>query len=213
MHKKAFTLIEVLIAITVFSVGVLAVLNLIMNNLWTLDKIQTKITATLLAKEGIEIAYNIRDSNLQKWFAWDCILKTAEEISASENLGADFDVCEAHFSSGFEDKVLQVGFDPKGYYFAHPVTIESGSFAELFSGNRLSYFTQEINGQKLFRYGYSTTESWAETSFARYLLFTGLVENGKNLPTDKLLKIESHVLYQKGWYHGDIVLESVMGNF
>lgn len=66
MNKKAFTLIEVLIAITVFSVGVLAVLNLIMNNLSTLDKVQTKITATLLAKEGIELAYNIRDSNLQK---------------------------------------------------------------------------------------------------------------------------------------------------
>ncbi|NCO97731.1 hypothetical protein GW864_00915 [bacterium] len=42
---------EVIIAITVFSIGVLAVLNLIMKNLSTIDKVQTKITATILAKE------------------------------------------------------------------------------------------------------------------------------------------------------------------
>jgi prepilin-type N-terminal cleavage/methylation domain-containing protein len=52
VHKKpGFTLIEVIIAITVFSIGVLAVLNLIMYNLSTIDKVQTKITATILAKE------------------------------------------------------------------------------------------------------------------------------------------------------------------
>jgi len=49
--KPGFTLIEVIIAITVFSIGVLAVLNLIMYNLSTIDKVQTKITATMLAKE------------------------------------------------------------------------------------------------------------------------------------------------------------------
>ncbi|MBU0627014.1 hypothetical protein KKG31_06595 [Patescibacteria group bacterium] len=55
-----------MIAITVFSIGVLAILNLVMRNLDTIDKVQTKVSATLLAKEGIEIAYNIRNSNNQK---------------------------------------------------------------------------------------------------------------------------------------------------
>lgn len=66
IKKSGFTFIEVLIAIAVFSIGVLAVLSLVMRNLDTIDKVQTKISSTLLAKEGIEIAYNIRNSNNQK---------------------------------------------------------------------------------------------------------------------------------------------------
>lgn len=65
-NKSAFTFIEVIIAITVFAIGVLAVLRLITQNLATLDDTQTRRTATFLAKEGIELVYNMRDSNLAK---------------------------------------------------------------------------------------------------------------------------------------------------
>jgi Tfp pilus assembly protein PilV len=40
-----------MIAITVFSIGVLAILNLVMRNLDTIDKVQLRTSATLLAKE------------------------------------------------------------------------------------------------------------------------------------------------------------------
>jgi len=49
--KSAFTFIEVMIAITVFAIGVLAVLRLITQNLVTLDATQSRTTATFLAKE------------------------------------------------------------------------------------------------------------------------------------------------------------------
>jgi prepilin-type N-terminal cleavage/methylation domain-containing protein len=52
MKKKfAFTFIEVLVAITVFAIGVLAVLRLITQNLVTLDITQSRMMATFLAKE------------------------------------------------------------------------------------------------------------------------------------------------------------------
>jgi len=72
--KSAFTFIEILVAITVFAIGVLAVLRLITQNLVTLDATEARITATFLAKEGIELVYNMRDSNLQKSLPWDCVL-------------------------------------------------------------------------------------------------------------------------------------------
>jgi prepilin-type N-terminal cleavage/methylation domain-containing protein len=50
-NKAAFTFIEVIIAITVFAIGVLAVLRLITQNLVTLDITQSRTTATFLAKE------------------------------------------------------------------------------------------------------------------------------------------------------------------
>jgi len=49
--KSAFTFIEVIIAISVFAIGVLAVLRLITQNLVTLDATQSRTMATFLAKE------------------------------------------------------------------------------------------------------------------------------------------------------------------
>jgi prepilin-type N-terminal cleavage/methylation domain-containing protein len=52
MHKKSgFTLIEVIIAITVFAIGVLAILRLVGQNLITLDTTQLRTSATFFAKE------------------------------------------------------------------------------------------------------------------------------------------------------------------
>jgi general secretion pathway protein I len=48
---KAFTLIEMMIAITVFAIGVLAVLRLVMQNLVSMDRTETRTMATFLAKE------------------------------------------------------------------------------------------------------------------------------------------------------------------
>lgn len=90
MKKKlAFTFIEVIIAITVFAIGVLAVLRLITQNLAMLDLTQMRTTATFLAKEGIELVYNMRDSNLQKSLPWDCILDTTLT-------GDDFGIVDEH---------------------------------------------------------------------------------------------------------------------
>ncbi|MBQ2599966.1 prepilin-type N-terminal cleavage/methylation domain-containing protein [bacterium] len=52
MKKKlAFTLIEILIAISVFAIGILAVLRVLTGNLSTLDTANIKLQATVLAKE------------------------------------------------------------------------------------------------------------------------------------------------------------------
>jgi len=63
---SAFTFIEIMIAIVIFSVWILAVLNLVTNNLKSMDQNDLKLQATLLAKEWIELVYNLRDSNLKK---------------------------------------------------------------------------------------------------------------------------------------------------
>jgi len=97
-RKSAFTLIEVMIAITVFAIGVLAVLRLITQNLVTLDITQSRTTATFLAKEGIELVYNMRDSNLQKSLPWDCVL-VPDLLTGDFGAVAPENVCAWHFSS------------------------------------------------------------------------------------------------------------------
>lgn len=205
--KLGFTLIEVIIAIAVFSIGVIAVLNLIIYNLSTIDKVQTQITATILAKEWLELTYNIRDTNIQKWFARDCLL--AKWVDSEIEID---DVCSSHFASGDAWAVFQFGFDPRDYYW-HTSTV-SWSFDELFDQNALYYYTGKVWDITLFWYGH--TQDWLEwsaTPFARYIVFKPLKEWGITLPSDKILKVESHVLYKKWSYQWDIVLESFMGHF
>ena len=55
-----------MIAITVFAIGVLAVLRLLTSNLVTMDKTENRTIATFLAKESLEMVYNMRDTNVQK---------------------------------------------------------------------------------------------------------------------------------------------------
>ena len=55
-----------MIAIAVFSIGVLAVMRVLTQNLVTMDKVETRTTATFLAREGLEMMYAMRDANLQK---------------------------------------------------------------------------------------------------------------------------------------------------
>ena len=63
---QAFTLIETMIAIMVFSIGVLAVLRVLAWDLSLMDHTDMKLQSTVFWKEGLELLYNVRDSNFEK---------------------------------------------------------------------------------------------------------------------------------------------------
>ena len=71
MRKKAFTLIEILIVIVIFWVGILAILSIMANSVKNFDTINMQTRATLLAKEGIDLAFHHRDSNLEQGYPRD----------------------------------------------------------------------------------------------------------------------------------------------
>jgi len=62
--QKAFTLVEVLIAISILVVGILSGFILITKVLYNTAVIQDRLTASSLAQEGIELVRQVRDSNL-----------------------------------------------------------------------------------------------------------------------------------------------------
>ena len=209
--KSAFTFIEVIIAITVFAIGVLAVLRLITQNLATLDTTQTRTTATFLAKEWIELVYNMRDSNLGKWLPWDCVLRASFATGDWNEIDPE-EVCERNFSTWFANKLLNISFDPDGYTHTNS-TLLSSDFTQLWTGNRLYYATGTIWWKNIFWYSSRPVDGLDPTSFSRYILFTGVVEWKNILPRDSILKVESHVLYFRGSKTGEVVLESFIGNY
>ena len=61
--QKAFTLVEVLVAISVLIIGMLSGFVLVTRALYNVAVIKDRLTASFLAQEGIELTRQIRDSN------------------------------------------------------------------------------------------------------------------------------------------------------
>lgn len=222
MKKKFwFTLIEMLIAITVFAIGVLAVLRILTWNLSIMDHTDMKLQSTVLAKEWLELLYNVRDSNLEKGLPWNCVLNPeVYDWRMSDEWDGDIEskICTGYFGSGNFDEVLQLSFDRENYYY-QKLTGYSEDFDTLFESNKLCMYTWDI-GQDIGMswYSYCSEDGWEPTFFARYISFTwinlsGYQESLEVLPMDKILKVESHVLYKKGHKTWDLVFESFIWNY
>jgi prepilin-type N-terminal cleavage/methylation domain-containing protein len=65
-YKKGFTLIEVLTALFVISVGLVAIFSVVNRVFFSTSLSVSRMTASYIAQEGIEVVRNIRDSN---WLA------------------------------------------------------------------------------------------------------------------------------------------------
>lgn len=219
MKKKfAFTLIEVLIAITVFAIGVLAVLRVLTWNLWILDHAKMKLQSTVLAKEWLELLYNLRDSNLEKKLQRNCVLnqdvysRIGNDWAHSWEDRTEDDICSDYF--GNSNKFLQVSFDETNYLYQN-IADYTGDFDSLFEENKLCLFSGAIWNSDISWYAYCWDSSWESTFFARYLSFTWVkIDEWQNvLDSDKILKVEAHVLYKKWHKTGDIVFESFIWNY
>lgn len=63
LNASGFTLVEVMTAVMIMSIGLVGGLTLINYNLRNISSGEKKIVATSLAAEGIELARNVRDTN------------------------------------------------------------------------------------------------------------------------------------------------------
>jgi len=205
LMRKAFTLIETLIVIAVFGTGILVVVYGISQTLAHQDRAKTQITASFLAREGIELMYNLRDSNYHKALAWNCIFQRVEGTSPSES-----DFCSSLFSSG---TVLKLAMGSgNAYLHVEKMGGLSEDFDENFNNFQLFYLTGALGSTEGFQYVYSGNGG-VPLRYARYILVKAVQDGGAVLPEDALLKIESHVLYKKGALVGDHVMESFIGNY
>ncbi len=62
--NKAFTLVETLVAISIFTVSILGLISVLASGISDIGYAKKKITATYLAQEGIEYTRNFRDNSV-----------------------------------------------------------------------------------------------------------------------------------------------------
>ncbi len=76
------SLVEMIIAIAIILTGLIGAIALTISNLSGSAEAGTMVVATNLAKEGIEVARNIRDANWLKNLAWDNGLSSGADYTA-----------------------------------------------------------------------------------------------------------------------------------
>jgi len=181
-----------MIVLLVFSVGVLAVLRLTLHNINTMSELDAKSTATLLAKEWLEMVYNTRDSNRIASLPWDCIANQDYNPNLET---ANF--CKNHFLDNNGLRTIQAKEN-----FLERKNIEN---------NSTEWWKLFINTNWYLGYTHETTEQ--PTIFYRHIYFTGVKENENIINTWYLLKIESHVFYKRWSKTGKVLLEWFIWNY
>ena len=186
MRKKAFTLIEILIVIVIFWVGILAILSIMANSVKNFDTINMQTRATLLAKEGIDLAFHHRDSNLEQGYPRDYYTRTGNNDWGNEEfLWTGWNTT---FKIG-----LSVDKDQNPYYLLEKIGIwkyTADTFDQYFKTFALELTNLELTKKiTLTSYTYKAKTETPNKGYARRIEFVRLTI--KNL---ELLKVSSHVI-------------------
>jgi len=116
-NLKGFTILEMIVAIFLITVGIIGIFALITKTVSNSTVSRDEMTAAYLAQEGIEIVRNIRDSNYINGQDWD---ETLDVTDPDDPLSRCPNGYKASYSSQAldcysEGDYLQLGED--GFYY------------------------------------------------------------------------------------------------
>lgn len=116
MRKNSFTVLEVILAITVLTIAVGGSFILISQTIGSVSVIQSRLTASYLVQEGLEIIRNIRDSNwLNPDKVWDEGLGAGDyEADYLTTLLSDPLLCSPFCQ--YDNGLRFLGIDGNGFY-------------------------------------------------------------------------------------------------
>lgn len=185
-EKKAFSMLEVLVWIFIFSMWIISVYSIILSTLNLNDYNKNYIIASNLAREQLELVRNIRDSNYKK-------IQIYNQINPNSN---DHD-------NKFEfDKYYKIenDFSP---YSDFPVSVEEiNNFWEWVSeiSGKMQDYKLCLDSNNIYTYDCG---SWNENSnFYKYIKIEKVVYNDwSDIEIDSAFKVSSKVIWYIKWYH------------
>jgi prepilin-type N-terminal cleavage/methylation domain-containing protein len=205
---KAFTLIETLIVIVVFCIGILTVLYWLSQTLRNKEYANTQIQSAFFAREWIELMFNLRDANYHKELPWNCIFEWKDSLDPEYGCIKFFEPNQVlKLDIGDNDKYIKI-IDVSDTSKIWDLKKDE-DFEKTFEAYQIYKHTQD-NGTT-FVYNHDSNNG-EETWFARYIVIKG-VDSDEWEINDKLLKIESHVLYKKWIFKWEKVMETFIGNY
>lgn len=175
------TLIEVLITIVVFTSGILVILSVITNSLSLGRRSRNRTNATMLAKEWLEMMYNIRDTNLDRAQPRDCVPPINNNTCA-------------YYLSDVSS----------GTIFTIEVTWANNIVISAWLTSRL-YITTWSNGNIVYTHSITSQPS----PFYRTIIISDAQLPGDTIViNNNIKKITSRIQYPQLWGTGEVMLES-----
>lgn len=198
---------EILIVIVIFGVGILAVLTLLTNSIWYFDTINMQTRATLLAKEGLDLTFHHRDSNILEWFPWNYYDNNSKE--SYRQVWNTFKIELNKDTPSTEDKADSIK------YLSLKIQNSLLEKQENESDFDQKFKTFAMDIWKDGSYEYIEAQNWEKTIpnkwFARWITFATVKwEDGNAIKGEKILKVSSHVLYKRWSTTWEVVLESLI---
>lgn len=214
-HKyQAFTLLEVLICIFVMGIGILSVVWLMTNNINTIDRVHTQTIATTLAREGMEMVTNVRDTNSILWYEWNCAERLSPNSDGSSPLWNDGNSLCKNFFRTWDNDIYAYTIDWWLDGDSTQIIMKRLDSDKInLSGSRLYLKDMQIRSVTITGYTHDDT-NWIPTNFWRYIEFTGMSSLPSNSPIrpNDILPVRSRVLFDRNGTTGEIVLESFIAD-
>ena len=200
LKKTGLTLMEVLIAIFVFGIWILGVLKIMTQNIWLIDRAKLISTATLLSKEGMELAYNHRDTNVLLSYNWEC----EERDWNIDNING----CTNTLSSWNNSYIILNS--STGWVHFESIMINE-NFLDNFEKSQLFAKTEQIGNSTIeLLVHWESNLSWS--NFARYITFENILSwQLLTQISNNLIKVTSTTLYQKWGLTWEVSLQSFIG--
>jgi len=145
-NKKSFTLIEVILAISILTIAVGGSFALIQQTLVSSSLNQSELVASYLTQEGIEIVRNIRDNN---WLEQRAVPDTSwdDDLTVCQNPNC----CEGDYKTDIPpSSAVLASFSASACDFnnLHYLNIDENGFYS-YSGTTQTQFKRKINVTKV----------------------------------------------------------------
>ena len=180
---KAFSIIEVMIWIILFTMWIISVYAVIVSTLKMNDYNKNYVIATWLAREQIELIRNIRDSNYKKIQIYNQINPATDNHSNLFETGTYYKV-ENNFSDTAD----------------FPIKVEKiNVFWEW-----VDELNWKMNDYKLnYSWWIYSYYSWEPTHFYKYIKVDDITYSSwwTTYVIDKWFKVTSKVIWYDRWYH------------
>ena len=202
---KAFTLIETLIVIVIFCIGILAVLYWLSQTLRNKEYANTQIQSAFFAREWIELVFNLRDANYHKELPWNCIPQLW--------ISNDWEWCTKNLEPWMVLKIEIWDWDDY-------INVEVDDEKNIWDIEKDDDFDNIFENYQIYKhldndtFLYNHTKGdGEETWYARYIIIKPFNPAEWKIKDIKLLKIESHVLYKKWIFKWEKLMETFIWNY
>ncbi len=186
--QKAFSIIEVMIGIFVFSLGLISIYALLASSLNVNSYNRNAIIASQLAREQLEFVYNLRDTNYEKLQLWNLV--------SPSNTFTPWKYYKAYQDTNYDIVLEEIptlsGSLPEG----------KSELSEMWNMSNSGY--RICMNWDMYEYCPSIL-SWEQTTpFYKYLAVEQAVDELGNPITDAFLIISKVIWYKRGYHEYEI---------